>query len=93
MYFASKAYQVAKQGVKYDGPLKKLVSNGAGAYSFAKHVGPIPFATGVAGALSVPAPGTAELGLFLGLLAKKGLTKVSNKLRAFADDCFLAFVK
>lgn len=93
MYFASKAYTVAKQSVKYEGPLKGLVSNGAGAWSFAKEVGPIPFATGIAGAVGVPAPGTAELGLFLGLLAKRGLTKASNKIVNFTESCFLTLVK
>ncbi len=93
MYFASKAYKVAKAGVKYSGPAAGLVKTGAGALQFAKEVGPIPFATGAAGAVMVPCPGTAEIGLFLGLLAKKGVNKVSDKLIRVADNCFLTLVK
>ncbi len=88
-----KTYSIAKNSVKYNGPFKALVKNGTGVLEMAKEAGPIPFATGAAGAVMVPCPGTAEIGLFLGLLAKHSATKISNKLITFADDCFLAFVK
>ena len=88
-----KTYSIAKNSVKYNGPFKVLVKNGTGVLEMAKEAGPIPFATGAAGAVMVPCPGTAEIGLFLGLLTKNSATKISNKLISCADNCFLTLVK
>ena len=100
LYNAGKAFQKGKLNSKYDGPFKFIGTNGAGAVNLAKEVGPIPFSTAAAGAVAFPAPGTAEIGLLTGVLAKqvgkrasKHVTKVTNEIMNIADTCFLTLVK